>query len=386
MPKNTSSLFSIKLPRIILVSLLSIATNSSYSQGCCSGGSGSPIAGGASQGVLQDRQMEVASTYQYNSSGNFLTRDKDTAKLFERFFSNYIYSKVAYGVTKDLTVSVEAGYFLNKTQVGLFDSVLNKSEEITSSGIADLIIFPRYDVINRNGENKRIELTLGLGYKIPLGKHADSTLVYTDPGTGQQYFTTSPPLVQPTNGSHDLIMYAFYFRGWPDNNFRLFTNALYIRKGWNSLGEKFGDYASIGLFAGKTFFEKLGVTLQLKADRIGKLKAAENVDLLAFYNVDTASTGSRKIALVPQLSFSHKSLTVFALAEFPLYEYVNGTQVASQHQITFGLSYRFFTYRSIVPKSGETVYACSMNCEGGADTKPGKCRICGMDLIEQKAK
>ncbi|TAL57402.1 MAG: hypothetical protein EPN85_14185 [Bacteroidetes bacterium] len=361
-----------------------LPTANCISQGCCAGGSGSPIAGGASQGVLLDRQMELASNFQYISSSRFLTKDIDTVKLFENFNSKYLYTKIAYGFTKDLTVSLEAGYFFNKTQTGLFDSITDKSEEIKSSGTADLILFPRYDVLNRTTETKRVEITLGLGYKIPLGKHNDSTLVYTNPVSGQKIFTTSPPLVQPTNGSHDIIFYSFFFRGFPQHNFRLFANTLYIKKGWNSLGEKFGDYIGIGLFAGKTFYEKLGVTLQLKGEHIGKMKPAENVDLLAFYNIDTASTGSRKISLLPQVSFSYKSFTFFVLYELPLYEYVNGSQLASQHQFTFGISYRFFTVKSSIPKSGEDVYSCSMKCPEGISNKPGKCRGCGMELIKEK--
>lgn len=356
------------------------------SQGCCAGGSGSPIAGGASQGVLLDKQIEVASNFQYISSNKFRAKDSSIEKLFENYNSKYIYTKLAYGVTKDLTVSVESGYFLNKTQTGFFDSVLNKSAEIQTSGIADLIIFPRYDVLNRSTEKKRIELTLGLGYKIPLGKHDDSTLVFTDIVTGQQFFTTSPPLVQPTNGSHDIIGYAFFYRGFPLRNFRLFANTLYIKKGWNSLGEKFGDYSSVGLFAGKTFFEKLGVTLQVKGERIGKMKGAKNVDLLAFYNIDTASTGSKKISLTPQVSFTYNSFTLFALYELPLYEYLNGTQLASQHQFTFGVSYRFFVKKPVceIPPDAGTYYSCSMNCEGGGSTEPGKCKICGMEMQKVK--
>lgn len=368
--------------RILIFSLIAyIFSGNIYGQGCCSGGSGSPIAGGASQGVLSESQMEIASNFQYIGSNKFKTADRDTIKLFDRYNSQYIYTKLAYGVTKDLTVSVETGYFLNKTQIGLFDSILNKSEEIQSSGIADLIIFPRYDVLNRTTEKKRIELTLGLGYKIPLGKYNDSTLIYTNPATGEQFFTISPPLVQPTNGSQDIIGYAFFFRGFPQHNFRLFTNTIYIRKGWNPLGEKFGDYSSVGLFAGKTFFKKLGVTFQVKGEYIGKLKAAKNVDLLAFYNVDTAFTGSRKISFVPQISFSYKSFTIFALGEIPLYEYVNGAQIASQHQFTVGISYRLFIKPSVCEDPfGIYNYVCPMKCEESGSNEPGKCNVCGMDL------
>ena len=268
------------------ISIFHLPSSVLHAQGCCSGGSGSPIAGGASQGVLAPGQIELASNYQYISSNKFKTENRDTAQLFNNYNSKYLYSKIAYGLTKEFTFSAELGYYFNKTQVGLFDSSLNESPKIESSGFGDLILFPRYDVFNKGDSTKKIELTLGLGYKIPLGSHEDSNLVYTNPLTGQQIFTTSPPLVQTTTGSQDFIFYAFFLRGFPKHNFRLFTNAIYIKKGWNSLGEKFGDYASVGLFAGKTFFKKLGVTLQVKGEWIDSLQADKNVDLLAMYNID----------------------------------------------------------------------------------------------------
>lgn len=317
------------------VLILFLYSENIFSQGCCSGGSGSPIAGGTSQGVLQDSQMEIATNFQYIGTNNFLYQDADTTDQFDWFNSNYIYTRFAYGVSKNLTMSVESGYFINKTQIEL-----DNMDTITSSGIADLILFPRYDILNLTEENKRTEITIGLGYKIPLGKHNDSTIVYTNPTTGQNYYTTSPPLVQTTNGAHDLIFYAFLYRGYPLKKIRFFANTLYVKKGWNSLGEKFGDYASIGLFAGKTFFEKLGVTTQIKGEWIQKMQSDKNVDLLALYNVDVESTGSRAIYFVPQISYSFKKLTIYVLSEIPLYQYVNNVQVASLYQFTMGLSYR----------------------------------------------
>ncbi len=309
-----------------------------YSQGCCSGGSGSPIAGGASQGVLLDRQVEVAANFQYVGTNKFQSGDKDTVPLFDNFNSKYLYARIAFGVTKDLTMSIESGYFINKTQKQ--DTI-----SINSSGIGDLLLFPRYDIYNRTTETKRTEVTIGLGYKIPLGKYNDSTITFIDQSTGKKYYTTSSPLVQTTTGSHDLIFYAFLFRGSPLKNFRIFANAFYIMKGWNPLGEKFGDYASVGLFAGKTFFKKLGITLQIKGEYIGKMKAAANVDVVALYNVYPESTGSRRVLFVPQISFSHKNFTIYALTEIPIYQYVNQVQVASQYLFTGGISYRFFAVK-----------------------------------------
>ncbi len=344
-------------------------------QGCCSGGSGSPIAGGGSQGVLALKQMELATSLQYINDNQFKTQDRDTLPLFDNYNSNYLYSKVAYGVSKDLTFSVEGGYFFNKTQIGL-----HASDTISSQGWGDLILFPRCNVYSNSNTKRKVEVTLGMGYKIPIGSHTDSTLVFTNPFNGEQFFTTSPPLVQPTNGSHDFIFYGFFLRGFPKHNFRLFANATYIMKGWNSLGEKFGNYKGIGIFASKTFFHKAGVTIQLKSEIIDSMRSAKNTDLLALYNVDTKSTGSMKLMLSPQVNYSFGKLTVFGLYELPLYENVRGTQVVTGTQFTVGISYRFFTTKNPVCDDALFKYQCPMHCEGSGSNQPGKCPVCGMEL------
>ena len=115
--------------------------------------------------------------------------------------------------------------------------------------------------------------------------------------------------------------------------------------GFNSLGVKYGDYTSVSFFASKPFFYRWGITTQIKAEKIGQIKAANNIEdwNLLDYQIDPESTGSKKWFFIPQLSYSQKGLTVFATSEIPLYQYLNGTQVGSQFQFTVGVNYRFLT-------------------------------------------
>ena len=124
------------------------------------------------------------------------------------------------------------------------------------------------------------------------------------------------------------------------------------------MGQKFGDYGSIGVFASKTFFKKLGFTGQLKGEWIGEMKAARNVDLLASYNIDQISTGSRKLFFIPQISFIQKSMIFYITNEIPLYQYVGGSQIGSQHQITIGFNYRF-----MLKKADEIIEECDSDIE-----------------------
>ena len=328
--------------RLLFVIVLSALSNFIFAQGCCSGGAGSPIAGGAATGVLQENQMEISLNHQFNQSNTFFTGDAEADPIFKNLTSNYLFFRTDYGVSKKLTLSIASGYYLDKTLIKTDNS------NTSSSGIGDLIVFPRYSVYNRSANFKRTEIAIGLGLKIPLGAHNDSTVTTAEsswaPGfPDADIYSLSPPTVQTTSGSNDFMFYSFFFREYQKSKLRFFISSLYVKKGFNSLGIKYGDYTSIGFFASKTFFYRWGLTSQIKAEKIGQIQSADNIDLEGFYNISPESTGSKKWFFIPQLSYSQNGLTVFATSEIPLYQYLNGTQVGSQNQFTVGINYRFLT-------------------------------------------
>jgi hypothetical protein len=210
-----------------------------------------------------------------------------------------------------------------------------------TSGIADLIVFPRYQVFYSCDERQKTEIVLGIGVKIPIGIHNDSNVFYTDPISGKDYYQFSPPTVQLTNGSNDFIFYSFWYRNFQKKNFRIFANTIYVRKGWNSIGQKFGDYASIGLFFGTTVLKHLGLTGQIKGEMVRKMQTDKLVDMIAYYNVDPESTGGYNLFFTPQINYSNKRFNFFLSSDIPIYQYMNGVQVGSDFQLTSGISYKF---------------------------------------------
>ena len=245
-------------------------------------------------------------------------------------------------MSKKLTLSLATGYHLNK-------SLKYKDEDTsaTSTGMGDLIIFPRYDIYNETKGNIRNEITLGIGLKIPIGSHTDTIEITPN------VWGLIPPTIQRSTGGTDLMFYSFFFREYKKQKLRFFANSLYIKKGYNSLDEKFGDYTSVSLFASKTFFRKWGLTTQLKVERISQLQAKQSklLELVVrdqYYGLPNfldkqKSTGSKKWLFIPQLSYSQNGITVFAISEIPLCQYLNGKQIGSEQQFTFGLTYRFLT-------------------------------------------
>lgn len=305
-----------------------------YAQ-CCAAGSGSPIAGGGSVGVLVKRQVELNSNFQYLYSDKFLSGTKKDTNFIDYFKSKYLYTRVGVGITERLTLSVESGYFINKTQQGL-----KGRDTLVNSGIGDLIVFPRFDAYNKTGEKTQTSLTVGLGVKIPVGRYSDS-LKFIEPFSGMTYKLLMPPVMQNTSGSMDLITYAMFYKGFIDSQWKFFTTATYIRKGYNPLGEKFGDYVSLGLFTAKIIRSRYGLMAQIKGEHLYPTKVNKNLFDMGFYNYDVEATGFTKILFVPQVTYIYKSFSIYLLSELPLYQNMNKLQIASHYQLTGGATYRF---------------------------------------------
>ena len=330
--------------RLIALAILSfLFQNFAFSQGCCSGGGSSPIAGGTATGVLQKYQMEVSLNYQNNSSNKFFEGAEEVSQegIYDELSSEYLFLRTDYGINKKLTLSLAAGYHLNKTL-----QYKEQDTSASSSGIGDLIIFPRYDIYNENKGNTRTEVVLGFGVKLPIGSHTDTMEIRTD------IWELIPPTIQLSTGGMDLMFYSFFLREYKKQNLRFFANSLYIKKGYNSLDEKFGDYTSISLFASRKLSRNWGLTTQLKAEKVGQLQIRQSklIELLFFDSWETEAlldkqkaTGSKKWFFIPQLSYSQNGITVFATSEIPLYQYLNGKQIGSKQQFTFGVNYRFLT-------------------------------------------
>lgn len=322
---------------ILLLGILFFTWQLSSAQ-CCAGGAGSPVAGGTAQGVLQAGQVELNTNFQLISTDKFFEGDKPTEdKYFDSFRSAYQYFRLAYGLSSKLTMSIESGNYFYKEEIGL-DNDLAKTYK--SSGIGDLILFPRYTVMKSNSKKHNSELTLGLGFKIPLGSYNDST-GNIEPFSGQTYYVIKPQAVQLSTGAQDIIFYSFYFRGYPDMKARFFVSALYIKKGWNPIGEKLGDFASLGVFAGKTFAYKYGLTLQVRAEWMDQMQLNKDIFLYAPPNYEPKFTGYKKVFFTPQLSYTGRSFTFYTLFDIPIYQNLTKIQVGTMFQATAGISYKF---------------------------------------------
>lgn len=327
--------------RIFFIALFFAGINNQIFGQCCSGGTGSPIAGGESQGVLSKGQVEVNTNLQYIRTDKFFTGNKPAEyKYFDRFQSGYLYSRVTYGISERLTISTDLGYYLFKEEIGLNN---DPARTYRSSGVSDLILFPKYEIYHRNKDGHKVEFTAGIGLKIPLGSSDDST-GNIEPYSGVLYYVRNPISVQVTSGALDGIFYLFFLKGFPEKDFRVFTSFYYLRKGWNALGEKLGDFASLAVFASREMVTNTYLTLQLRGEWNDQMKINPTVLLFDYPAYDPFATGYKKIFLSPQLSYSSGRFIWYGLMDIPLYQHLTKTQVGSKLQVTTGISWRFYPF------------------------------------------
>ena len=303
--------------------------------------------GGASTGALQQNQLEFSSSFQYINSDKFFFKDdpaSEAIQTFDSFKSLYQYFKVGYGLSRNLSFSLETGYYFQKKETGLNNDPLNT---YSSQGIGDLILFPQYSILHSTNGLYQKELTIGLGYKIPLGSYGDST-AFIEPFSGQTYYVVKPTSVQLSSGAQDIIFYWFYKHSSVERKLSFFANAYYIRKGWNPNGEKLGDFTSVAIMASKSLTQALTLTLQARYEAVQQMRINEAVFLYGKpTNYYPEATGYRKVFITPQIGITEGRFSAFISTDFPLYQYLNTspyyTQVGSEFQATLGLSYKFFT-------------------------------------------
>ena len=314
----------------------------SYSQGCCSGGGSNPISGDVANGVLEKNQFDFSTSYQYNASNIIYEGYQQIEEdgFYDKLSSDYLFLKTDYGLSNNLTLSLATGYHIKKAL-----HIKGVDSTNSSSGFGDLIFLPRYNLFSTVNNSIRTEITLGIGLKIPLGSHKDT--IETVPNVWELL----PPTIQLSTGGNDLIIYSSFLKNNNKKKIRFSVNTLYIKKGFNSLNDKFGNYASISFYAGKSFSENWGITTQIKGEWVGKLSATTeklnelNLDENYFdkiqWEAKRDATGGTKIFLSPQLNYSLNNLNLYALYEIPVYQNLNDIQFGSQVQLTFGFKYRF---------------------------------------------
>lgn len=289
-----------------------------YGQCCAPGG---PTIGTLSPGTVWENNLKVLSFYQYGYSSGY--KSGTTNSSFD-YINNGNYKFLgllaSYGLTENLTLSLETGYYFSKKQKYNLDIEDNVLEGF---GLTELTVLPKYKVFNSltNG----IDLSLGIGVKIPYSTNF------------QQVNNVVLPIdVQPSTNAYGFISDVYLNYPIIKYDFQMMLiNRIIINAST--------DYNGIAFLNGNRIFSS-AVFLYSPLDELGALIEFKHEFKAHDEREDKIinSSGYNILYLSPQFIYIYDELIQASLLfEYPIYENYNGTQLSLDYNISIAITYNF---------------------------------------------
>lgn len=271
--------------------------------------------------VLEKQSLRVITFYRYNYGNRYFEGDKHSDfNLIKSANYNYAGSIIGYGLANKITIETELGYFFNKTQ----NYNLNPAYTLRGSGFSNAIISVKYSLFKNN--SKRFFISSSLGAKIPFSIHP----IYRE---GVEL----PVEVQPTVGAFGTVVQLFLVKEKPLNGIRYFVTGRMELNSKNNQDYKLGT----SIFT-SFFFSKHLMFSWLKGDWTTILQIRNELRSRdKTINGWKESSGSTIFYVSPQINyFIKEKWNVSLMLDLPVYQYFNGTQLATK----YGMSLNFARY------------------------------------------
>ncbi len=244
--------------------------------------------------------------------------------------NNYLTLGIDYSTTRDWGVNVQVPYLdrqhstLGTASDGITPGNGGGQYDSHTRNIGDVKVVGRYQ-----GFTPQCNFGVLYGVKLPTGS-------FTQTGTSTDQ--TSPGSVpidrglQPGTGTTDAIVGAYYSNGI-GLDWDYFTQALY-QKALNSRDQyRPGDGLNLNLGLRYAGFSTVSPQLQLNYRYVRHDEGA---------NADQISTGGTLLYLSPGLSASVSTqVSVYGFVQLPVYQDVNGVQLAPRYTASLGVRYSF---------------------------------------------
>ena len=244
--------------------------------------------------------------------------------------NNYFTLGIDYSTTRDWGVNVQVPYIdrqhstLGTASDGITPGVGGGQYDSHTRNLGDVKVVGRYQ-----GFTPQCNFGVLYGVKLPTG---------SDNETGTSTDATAPgpaPIdrgLQPGTGTTDAIVGAYYSNGMGED-WDYFTQVLF-QKALNSRNQyKPGDSSNLNLGLRYAGFSVISPLLQLNYRYVRHDEGA---------NADQISTGGTLLYLSPGVSAAVSTqASVYGFVQLPLYQDVNGVQLAPRYTASVGVRYSF---------------------------------------------
>ena len=292
---------------------------------CCS--AGSPTGGTTNAGSLLKNSFQAIAFYQHSYSNKYFQGDKKVNSNLVKYASfDFVGLSLAYGITDKLTTELEPGFYASKKQVYNLpppDNALN------GYGLSDLTFQTKFAIVK--DLRKQFEITPGIGFRFPPAFHAQI-----------QNNVQLPQDVQPSSNAFAFVGSLFLYKGIIEKKINLFwINRVIIPTSGNE--QKF---QSGNAFISSFFFSySVALHWSLIAQVRNEYRARDIRN-----NLQVAASGSEQFYFSPQINYNiAQKWNISLLADIPVYQYYNGTQLAKIFSAALILNRTFDLSKNISP-------------------------------------
>lgn len=323
-----------KFKKSLFISSLIAASIPSYAFACASCGcilstdwDAQGISGAA--GIRLDLRYDYLDQKQYRSGSNKTSKsnvDSQKKEVEDNTTNHYVTAGIDYSPSRDWGINVQIPYidrshgtFGDGSGTGIVDTTQLSTSHTKSIG--DIKVIGRYLISGYN-------LGFQLGVKLPTGDYKENFK------SGDSAGTKLDRGLQPGSGTTDLLIGAYHF-GSINKDWDYYAQAMAqiptnTKDGYqpgNSLNVNFGVRYLLNDF----------ITPQLQINT--KVSGRDSEDGNAATGKDSGGT---LVYLSPGITVNvQKDLKLYGFAQLPIYQYVNGNQLAPTWTGTLGARYNF---------------------------------------------
>ncbi len=282
-----------------------------------------PVGGTDNLLVLEKNTLRVISFYKLGQGNKYYegTRRSDFEGT-DRAYYNYLSAIVGYGITNKLTMEIESGYFINKTQ----DYNLDQAYSLTGKGLSNAVILAKHSLLTDHFN--RFYITGSAGVKIPFSRN----LQWSEDNV------KLPVEVQPTIGAYGAVFSASFVKEQSGKGIRYFITSQAETQSPNKEDYRLGTSDYNSLYISKHLMQpwlkdNWTAILQLRNEIRTPDKVKGEVK---------KSSGSTLFFIAPQLNFVLKEEWYLSgMMDIPVYQNFKGTQLGAGVGLTFIISKTF---------------------------------------------
>jgi hypothetical protein len=294
----------------------------SHAQTCCSGGV--PLSANLGLPAGEKGTWQFSLSYDFNQLKTLKTGDRELNDRRRERITHSILLETGYTISDRWSVDL----FLSWVRQERHIFTPQGTNSTTTRGVGDGVVLFKYNFLP---DHTRTSLVLGAGPKMPIGR--------TDKVSDQGF--ALPADLQPGSGSWDVVLWGFFSQSLKFRPSMSFTTTTTFRgTGVNpdylgSIEYEFGNELQIITGIADRFAIGTGIldpSLSFRYRYAGRDTNNE---------VEIDATGGEWVFLLPGIKYSPvPSFSLNMTLEFPLYSFVNNTQLTPTNRYTAGIYYK----------------------------------------------